>query len=248
MRLPGLTARLATLSIGLTATLVATGQTPQATAPEKTSEINKPFAKPDIKGFIKKFESEDREVYKHREAIVAALGLKRGMAVADIGAGTGLFTRLIADRVGPTGKVYAVDISPGFLKHIDARSKELGHGHVRTVLATQDSSGLPPGSVDLVFVCDAYHHFENPPKTLASIHDALRPGGELVVVDFDKAKARGTNKGFVKKHIRAEKDVFASEIRTAGFTPLPAPSGLPLEESFFFRFRKAGDATRPGGR
>lgn len=247
MKLANVSAQLASIALGVTSTLVAMGQAPQAPSPaaEKTSEINKPFARPDVKEFVKRFETDDREVYKHRAAIVQALGLKRGMAVADVGSGTGVFTRLIADRVGPDGKVYAVDVSPGFLKHVEKRSKELGQGHVQTILATQDSTGLPPGSIDLAFICDTYHHLEHPAQTLTSIRRALRPGGELVVVDFDKVKAQGKNKAFVKKHIRAEKSVFAAEITAADFNPLPAPEGLPLKESFYLRFRRSGDAPRP---
>jgi len=86
--------------------------TPSATRTDP--KINEPFKKPDVKGFIQKFESEDREVYAKRAEVVAALGLKPGMSVADVGAGTGLFTRLFADKVGKTGRVYAVDIAQDF--------------------------------------------------------------------------------------------------------------------------------------
>ena len=91
-----------------------------------------------MKGFIKKFESDDREVYAKRKEIVAALGLTPGMAVADVGAGTGLFTRLFAEKVGPTGKVYAVDIAPDFLAHIAAEAQEAWTSpQVVTVLGSQ---------------------------------------------------------------------------------------------------------------
>ena len=95
---------------------VVTGGRAQTTSPAKRTDpkINEPFKKPDVKGFIQKFESEDREVYAKRAEIVAALGLKPGMSVADVGAGTGLFTRLFADKVGETGRVYAVDICAPF--------------------------------------------------------------------------------------------------------------------------------------
>ena len=77
---------------------------PSAHESKTDPKINEPFKKADVKGFIKKFESDDRELYKKRNEIVAALDLRPGMAVADIGAGTGLFTRLFAERVGPQGK------------------------------------------------------------------------------------------------------------------------------------------------
>jgi ubiquinone/menaquinone biosynthesis C-methylase UbiE len=217
-----------------------------APAPAASSDINKPFENPDVKQFVARFEADNREVYARRESVVKALGLKPGMAVADVGAGTGLFTRLIAERVGGEGKVFAVDVSPAFLRHIDEQSKRLGQTQVRTVRGSQESTLLPAGSIDLAFLCDVYHHLENPQKTLASIRRALKPGGELVVVDFDRVKGKSTE--FVLKHVRAGKSVFASEIKAAGFEPLPAPEAPGLKENFFLRFRRTDDpAPTPSG-
>ena len=93
---------------------VTEGWTQTAGTGTKTDpKINEPFKNPDLKGFIKKFESDEREVYAKRKDIVAALELKPGMAVADVGAGTGLFTRLFAEGRAVSGKVYAVDIAAG---------------------------------------------------------------------------------------------------------------------------------------
>src|SRR5262249_47970121 len=118
-------------------------QTPSPPAAPKAKKvdpkINEPFRKPNVREYIKKFEAEDREIYARRHEIVAALELKPGMAVADLGAGTGLFTRLFAERVGPSGKVYAVDIAPQFLEHIAANARKRGELQVSTVLGSQDS-------------------------------------------------------------------------------------------------------------
>jgi len=138
--------------------------------------INKPFENPDVKEFVGKFEVESREVYARRRQIVAACQLEPGMAVADVGAGTGLFTRLFARRVGPTGKVYAVDIAPRFVRHIERTCEQQGLRNVVGVVCKPDSAGLPPNSVDLAFICDTYHHFEFPSRTMASVRRALRPG------------------------------------------------------------------------
>jgi ubiquinone/menaquinone biosynthesis C-methylase UbiE len=199
-------------------------------------DINKPFVNPDAKKFVANFETESREVYAQRESIVRALGLKPGMVVADIGAGTGLFTRMIAEKVGPEGKVFAVDIATNFLKHIDAQSKKLGQTQVQTVLGSQLSTGLAADSIDLAFVCDTYHHFENPKANLASIHRALRPKGVLVVVEFDRVQ--GKSAAFTLKHVRASKDVFVAEIKAARFTPIDTTEPPKLKENFFVRFRK----------
>src|SRR5271157_4422024 len=96
-------------------------------------QINAQFQKGSVKDFIKRFETNDREVFVKRREIAEVLDLKPGMAVADIGAGTGLFTRLFADAVGRGGKVYAVDVSKGFLDHIAAGARLRGQPQVETI-------------------------------------------------------------------------------------------------------------------
>src|SRR5262249_2279179 len=192
--------------------------------------------KPDVKEYVKRFETESRENYALRHEIVAALGLEPGMAVADIGAGTGLFTRLFAEQVGPMGKVYAVDIAKPFLDHIAADATQRKQKQVITVLGSQDSTTLPPQSVDLVFLSDVYHHLEKPEKTLTSIRRALRPDGRLVIIEFDRVEGRSSD--FVLKHVRASQAVFRKEIEDAGFWVVPTPDPPKLKENFFLRFEK----------
>jgi ubiquinone/menaquinone biosynthesis C-methylase UbiE len=233
------------LAISATTIILAVtdGWTQTAGPAKKTDpKINEPFKNPDLKGFIKKFESDDREVFAKRNEIVAALDLKPGMAVADVGAGTGLFTRLLADQVGPSGKVYAVDIAPGFLKHIAADAAKRGQKQVVTVVGTQDTTNLPRASVDLVFLCDVYHHLETPEKNLSSIRRALKERGRLVVIDFDRVEGKSTD--FVLKHVRASRDVFRNEIEAAGFKLVPLAKLPPLSETFFLRFEKSASARK----
>jgi ubiquinone/menaquinone biosynthesis C-methylase UbiE len=207
-------------------------------------QINKQFTDPNVRDFVKRFESESREVYAQREAIVAALRLKPGMAVADIGAGTGLFTRLMAGKVGTEGTVYAVDISAPFLKHITDESKRLGQPQVKTIRAAQNRTNLPPGSVDLAFICDVYHHVEQPAPWLATLHTALRPEGRLVLIEFDRTKPGAS--AFVKSHVRADREHLIKEVAAAGFEPIPTPGAPELKENFFQSFRKtAASATQP---
>jgi ubiquinone/menaquinone biosynthesis C-methylase UbiE len=241
IRLRSITPALALAVASLMAARVAS----QTQAPERPrskpgtdrpSEINKPFQNPDVSEYLKRFESDSREVYAQREAIVKALALRPDMAVADIGAGTGLFTRLIADRVGPKGRVYAVDISPAFLKYIADEAKRRKQPQIQTVLGTQEVTNLPAGAVDVAFLCDTYHHLEHPETLLASIHRALRPGGRLVMVEFDRS--RPVSSDFVKKHVRADKKQFLSEIAAAGFTPIPVRDAPQMKENFFAEFRR----------
>lgn len=213
--------------------------TPKAKSQRKEQgkgEINKQFENPDVPSFVKRFESESREVFTQRENVIRALSLRPGMAVADVGAGTGFYTRLFADKVGKEGAVYAVDISASFLKHIAEESKKQGQSQVKTVLGAQDTTNLPKASVDLVFICDTYHHFEKPGVVLASIHQALKPGGMLVVIDFDRRPGKSSE--FVLGHIRASKEVFFQEIEQAGFNQTDTPDAPKFEENFFAKFRK----------
>jgi FkbM family methyltransferase len=207
-----------------------------ARAQEKSVKpgINKPFEDPDVKEYVGKFETESREIYAKRKDILEKCKVKPGMDVADVGAGTGLFTRLFAEAVGPKGKVYAVDIAPKFVEHIEKTCKEAGLKNVTGVVCKPASAELPEGSVDLVFVCDTYHHFEFPYKTLASLHKALRPGGQLVLIDFHRVEGKSSD--WVMGHVRAGQEVFTKEIVEAGFKQ--AGEEKFLKENYFVRFER----------
>jgi FkbM family methyltransferase len=196
--------------------------------------INKPFENPDLADFIKKFEGESREIAAQSKAIVAACKIKPGMVVADVGAGTGLFTRKFAAEVGEKGKVFAVDIAPTFLRHIEKTCEEERIKNVQTIQCDQFSTKLPKSSVDLVFVCDTYHHFEFPQRTLQSIHDALRPGGQLILIDFQRIEGKSSE--WILGHVRAGQEVFAKEVTTAGFKKVGEEKLL--KENYFLRFEK----------
>jgi ubiquinone/menaquinone biosynthesis C-methylase UbiE len=197
--------------------------------------INKSFENPEVKTFVERFEREGREVYDQREKIIELLHLKPGSVVADIGCGTGLFTRLLAPRVGPAGKVYAVDIAKRFVDHTVLGCRVRGWKQVEGIVCTKDDATLPPESVDLVFICDTYHHFEFPYKTMRSIRRALKPGGRVVVIDFERIE--GTSSDWILNHVRAGKEVFRKEIEESGFA-LEEEVDL-FKDNYFLRFTKA---------
>jgi ubiquinone/menaquinone biosynthesis C-methylase UbiE len=234
------------LGLGIALPAARAQDAPAKKKADDHGRINDQFQNPDldVDSFVKRFEGDNREVYAAREAVVRALELKPGMDVADVGAGTGFYVRLFAAQVGPEGKAYAVDIAPAFLKYIAERAKKEGQdGVIRTVQGTQDDTKLPANSVDLVFSSDTYHHLERPAAVLATIHRALKPGGRLAVIDFDR---REDSSDFVKGHIRAPKEVFFKEIVAAGFELVPSPQAPPLKENFFAVFRKVdAPAARP---
>jgi ubiquinone/menaquinone biosynthesis C-methylase UbiE len=202
------------------------------------ADMNRKFADPDvdIQQFVQRFENEARDIYVKRQHIARAVGLRPGEAVADIGAGTGLFSLIFAEQVGPKGTVYAVDIAPAFLKYIAGQAAKRGHAQaVKTVLNTQDSTQLPTASIDVAFICDTYHHFDHPEKMLASIHNALRPSGRLVIIDFDLRKDSGE---FVKQRARAAKEIYYREIAAAGFAPIDTKNAPAIKDNFYAEFRR----------
>jgi len=196
--------------------------------------INRPYLDPDFSQWVERFERPGREIFDKRQAIIAASGVRSGMRVADIGAGTGLFTLLFAHAVGPSGRVYAVDIAPTFTDNIHKRARSQGLANIGVVVSTQTDARLAANSIDLAFVCDTYHHFEQPRAMLASIHRALKTDGTLVIIDF--VRVEGQSSAWVLDHVRAGKESVIREIEAAGFKLLSEEELL--KENYFLRFRR----------
>ncbi|MBT8481484.1 MAG: methyltransferase domain-containing protein [Myxococcales bacterium] len=179
-------------------------------------------------------EAETREIVRRRGDIVDAIGLRKGMAVADIGAGTGVLTGEIAARVGARGRVYAVDIVPGFLDLIRSRVEDEGLRNVTVVRGKERETGLGPGSIDVAFMCDTYHHLEFPQTYMRSVFRSLRPGGTLVVVDMKRDE--GESSPGVLRHVRAGKAIVIGEVEQAGFVFLSETELL--EQNYYLHFRR----------
>jgi len=237
------------LHISLAALFALTVQTParleaQQTATEAPASIPLPagindnFKDPElnVSEWLDRFEVESREVYAGRKAVLEACAIKSGERIADVGAGTGFYSQLFAKTTGWDGWVYSVDIAPNFLQHIASRATADGIENLTPVLGTDVSIRLPSESVDLVFICDTYHHFEKPMQSLASIYRALKPGGRLVLIDFDRIP--GQSREFILGHVRAGKEVFQSEVIAAGFQFTDEVEVDAFEENYLLRFTK----------
>ena len=218
----------------LSATLAAAGACPAAAQPAVDASINAPFADPDVDYWRSVFESDRREIYRYRFDILDALAIEPGMAVADVGAGTGFFSLMFAKKTAPGGRVFAVDIAANFVAAIERRAAAAGIANLEGVVNDAREVRLPPESVDLVFISDTYHHFEYPAETLLSIHRALRPGGSLVIVDFRVQP--GVSNAWVMHHVRAGADQVRSEVEAAGFAFVEQRDFMPTQ--YYLRFRK----------
>lgn len=199
--------------------------------------INDHYRDPDYAHWVRVFESPGREIYARRQDILAALRLRPGQRVADIGSGTGLFSFLMAREVGPEGRVYMVDIAENFIESALARARNQGLTNIEGLVNDPQSTGLGPNSVDLAFVCDTYHHFEYPRSMLASLHQALADDGQLVIIDFRRRPGLSSN--WVMDHVRAGREQVVAEVEAAGFRLLEAPELL--RSNYFLRFAKSRD-------
>jgi ubiquinone/menaquinone biosynthesis C-methylase UbiE len=186
--------------------------------------------------WVNRFEVEAREIFARRDEIVAAVKLAPGDRIADVGAGTGLFVAPFAEAVGLKGKVYAIDISPRLIDHMKQRVADEGLTNVEVILSTEKSVELAEAAVDAVFVCDTYHHFEYYEAMLGSISSALRPGGQLIVIDFERIP--GVSRSWTLGHVRAGKERFTSEIEQAGFRFVEEVEISGLQENYFLRFER----------
>ena len=200
--------------------------------------INTNFLDPqlDVDSYVQRFETESREVFAKRTAIARACSLKKGGAVADVGAGTGLFLDFFARDVSTAGRVYAVELSPTFAQRLRERIASRKQANVEVVVCTESDVSLPSASVDTVFTCDTYHHFEYPQATLASIYRALRPGGTFVIVDFERIP--GKTREWLLNHVRCGKQQVIDEVTAAGFEMVEEVQ-LGFRENYFLRFRRS---------
>lgn len=138
----------------------------------------------DTERWIRTFEDPARDEWQKPDVVVGMLELEPGMKVADIGAGTGYFSRRFAKVVGPTGEVWALDIQPGLLEYADQKAREEGLTAHRTRVPAADDPGLAPASMDRVFIADVLHHIEPRSPYVKKMVEAVKPGGRLVIVEF----------------------------------------------------------------
>lgn len=182
-------------------------------------------------------EGPDRDAWQMPDAVMDALGIADGSAVADVGAGGGWFTVRLARRVGPNGVVYAQDVQAPMLEAIRRRVERERLQNVRPVRGEPDDPRLPRSSVDVVLIVDAYHEFANAPALLRGLAAALKPGGRLGVVNFTR---QGGGPGPVTEE-RVEEERVIREAEAAGLRLARRETFLPFQ--YFLIFGKATPAS-----
>ena len=128
-----------------------------------------------------------RNEWQQPQVVMKSLNIEPGAVIADLGAGGGYFTFLLAEAAGPTGRIYAVDIEKESLQFIREEGIRRGGlpSNIELVLASPEASGLPGDRIDLIFTCNTYHHLSNRPVYMKSLARHLRTGGRIAIIDFN---------------------------------------------------------------
>jgi ubiquinone/menaquinone biosynthesis C-methylase UbiE len=180
-------------------------------------------------------ERPERVGEEHPDAVVEALGLKPGDRVADVGAGTGYYSRRMATRVRPGGTVFAEDIQPEMLEILVRKLSQEGITNVQSVLGAESDPKLPAGSLDLVLMVDVYHEFSLPFEMLRNIVGALKPGGRIAFVEY---KAEDPAVPIKRLHKMSVAQV-RKEAEAQGLEWISTQDSLPWQHVILFRKKSA---------
>jgi ubiquinone/menaquinone biosynthesis C-methylase UbiE len=187
----------------------------------------------DLKDYIEALERPDRDKDQKPDEVIKALTLTDYMTIADIGAGSGYFTRKFVWAVQDKGMVYAVDIEPGMLKYNEEMVEHLHTPYnAKFVVAKEDDPLLPPNSVDLVFLCNTYHHLEKRADYFTRVKASLTKKGRVAIIDF-WTDGRAGDLGFSPDHLVARETVL-KEMTEAGYTLSKEHTFLPRQ--YFLEF------------
>jgi cyclopropane fatty-acyl-phospholipid synthase-like methyltransferase len=181
----------------------------------------------DPKESAKSFDDPARDAWQMPDRVIAALNLKRGQSVADIGAGTGYFSVRLA-KSAPAPKVYAVDIEPAMVSYLRERAAKEGLNNMVGIQAAADQPNLPE-PVDVVIVVDTYHHIGSRETYFRKLAKSIKPGGRVAIIDFKSDSPEGPPKEF-----RFPLEQFKSEMGKAGYKLAAQHDFLPRQHFLIF--------------
>ncbi len=183
------------------------------------------------------FDAPERAAWQKPAEVVAALNLKPGQRVADLGAGTGYFLAHLANAVGRKGKVLALEVEPTLVEHLRQRAAREQVPQVDVVLTPKDRPALPHHGVDLVFIADTFHHLDHRQRYLAEMRELLPPLGRVAIIDWMK---KPLPEGPPPDH-KLSRERVVGEMTGAGFELVESPDFLPYQ--YFLIFRKVAGRT-----
>lgn len=184
----------------------------------------------DVGKWQKVFDEPTREIWQKPKELVAALGLQPGMAVADLGAGTGYFVKRLAEAVGKDGVVYAVEVEPNLVAHLRERAERERTRNVVPVLASLDNPRLPRRGLDLVLIVDTFHHLDDRLAYLRRLRASLTDRGRVAIVDWKEGELE---QGPPPDHKLPRAQV-VKEMTAAGYTLLREPTFLSYQYFLIF--------------
>ncbi|MBI3209026.1 MAG: methyltransferase domain-containing protein [Candidatus Solibacter usitatus] len=207
---------------------VLTGGVTQAQDQHPVS--NRKFA--DVMGFggAPWLERSERDAEEAPEMALDAIGIKPGMIIADVGSGTGYFSRRMAKRTGAAGKVYAVDIQPRMIQSLQEYSKREGITNIEGIVSTANDPKLPAASIDMILMVDVYHEFSKPQEMLRKMRAALKPGGRMILLEYRKEDPKVPIRLEHKMTVGEAK----AEIEAEGFRLDKVISSLPRQHILIF--------------
>ena len=183
---------------------------------------------------IKEFEIPDRDEWQKPDEVVKSLDLKPGDVIVDIGAGTGYFTKRFAKAVSPGGQALGLEIEPSRVEYMKEDAQKLGLDNYKALLIKPDDPELEPGSVDVVFLCNTFHHLTNRVDYLKRLSRSLKKNGRVVIIDFYK---KPLPIGPSSVDHKVSKEVVLEEFRDAGYKLQHDNDLLPYQYYLEFQLR-----------
>ncbi|GFE83080.1 methyltransferase type 11 [Steroidobacter agaridevorans] len=182
-------------------------------------------------GGVPWLERQQRESEERPQLTIAALEIKPGQTIADLGAGSGYYSFRIAPLVGERGSVLAIDVEPRMLRIISERAQRGGINNITTVLSTPSDPNLEPNSIDLLFMVDVYHELEYPFEVMTKVREALKPGGRVALIEY---RAEDPAVMIKPVHKMTERQI-VKELTAAGFKHQKTIRTLPLQHLVLFQ-------------
>jgi len=215
---------------GVSALLLVVACTPLRADEHPAHDATSHHSFADIEQWTKVFDDPSRDAWQKPAEVVAALGLRQGMCVADLGAGTGYFSRRLSAAVGPQGTVLAVDTEPNMVAHLRERAEHEGTANVVPILASPGDPRLPAHAVDVILIVDTFHHIDDRLTYLRRLPHFLRPGGRVAIIDWQK---RELPVGPPPEHKLAREQVL-EEMEAAGWSLAAEPDVLAYQYFLVF--------------